>query len=269
MDEPVVVCGATGTVGSRLVARLVERGVKVRGVARHPGHYSGPQGVELVDADLRDPAQAEKVLEGAGSVYLTPPETGNHPIQNERSVAENVINAAAKHKVKHLIIHTVVKAKQGNTGVRIIDNKKEIERLVKASGVPYTILRPGWFLQNLAVSRDEIEKGILRIPLPERREFAGVSAADVAEAAARFLQKGPQNRGFDVHVEGGVSCGDLSEAASETVGRAGRFEESRLEELLERQAIETPRRELVRERWTGSPLPSCARPMTTFLPPRG
>lgn len=225
MEEPVVIIGITGNVGSRVATKLANKGVQVRGVARDPTSFAGPESVELQAADLSTPQEAARVLKGARSVYLTLPEKGEDPFALERLVAENVIDAAKREGIRHLVLHTALQADQGNTGVKILDNKTAIERRVKESGIPYTILRPGWFMQNLFAAKPYMEQGTLSMPLPASRRIGGVSVEDVANAAVGFLEAGPQNRGFDLHVPGGVTCDKLCQAASQARGKPVTFQE--------------------------------------------
>lgn len=123
------------------------------------------------------------------------------------------------------MLHTALQADRGGTGVRILDNKTPIEEAVQRSGVPYTILRPGWFLQNLLGAKPYLEQGVLSMPFPAQRRIGGVSVEDVANAAVGFLEKGPENRGFDLHLPVGVTCGMLCEAVGKAAARPVHFQE--------------------------------------------
>lgn len=191
MEEPVVIVGVTGNVGSRVADKLAAQGVRVRGVARDPSRYQGGSGLELLKADLTDPRQTEEALEGAGAAYLTLPESGEDPLGLERAVAENVVEVARRQGVRHLILHTALQSDKGDTGVGILDNKHGIEAAVEASGVPYTILRPGWFIQNLFLAKPYLEQGFFSLPVPPERRIGGVSIEDIATAAVGFLHQGP------------------------------------------------------------------------------
>lgn len=249
MDGPVTVVGVTGNVGSRVARKLAAKGVAVRGVARDPSGFGAQAGVELVRADLTRPEEAQRALQGAKAVYLTPPEKGEDPLGLERKVAENVIEAAKRQRVGHLVLHTALQADRGNTGARILDNKHGIEQAVERSGVPYTILRPGWFLQNLFGAKPWLEQGTLSMPLPQERRVAAVSVEDVANAAVGFLEKGPQKRGFDLHLPGGVSCGLLCEAVGKAAGKPVEFQEFRepARQFVEGYPISAPHKDLYGE----------------------
>ena len=80
----ILVTGATGTVGRRVVEQLLERGEHVRAVTRDPARAEFPAGVDVVRGDLADPASLESALEGVtgvhlitfGGAYFAPLETG-------------------------------------------------------------------------------------------------------------------------------------------------------------------------------------------------
>src|SRR5918996_1309370 len=121
METQVSVVGVTGTVGSRVPAKLAQKGIQVRGIARDPSRFAGPANVELM---------------------------GEDPLALERAVGLNVIEAAQHANIEHLVLHTALQSDRGNIVVGIIANKRLLEHAAEASGIGYTILRPGWFLQN-------------------------------------------------------------------------------------------------------------------------
>lgn len=215
--ETITVIGATGTVGSRLTRRLAARGSRVRAICRNPGEWDA--GIEAVSADLTDPQQALDALEGTDGVYLTPPLAGDDLFATERTVAGNVLDAAVKHDVAHLVMHTAVHADRGDTGARILDNKTPIERRLAESGIGYTILRPAWFLQNLWAARDYLEQGVASMPWPGDMVWAATDVEDVVTAAVAFFDHGPANRAFDVHTPGGITGEQIAAAPTLVLGR--------------------------------------------------
>ena len=213
----IAVVGATGTIGSRVVSALAAEGAQVRAIARKPA-AAGEQ-AQVHAADLTDADAAIAALDGASAVYLTPPLGGDDPAGLERTVCANVIEAAAKHGTEHIVMHTAVRADRGDTGARILDNKTPIEQALAASGIGYTILRPAWFLQNLWMARGYLEQGVVSMPWPADMAWAATDINDIVRAAVRFLNQGPANRGFDVHVPGGITGQQIAEAATRVLGR--------------------------------------------------
>lgn len=220
----IAVVGASGTIGSRLVPRLQQRGHRVRAISRTPGPAS--EGLDLVAADLTDPDEAVRALDGADAVYLTPPLGGAEPLALETEVTGNVIEAARKHAVGHVVMHTALQADRGDTGCELLDNKTRAEQRLATSGVGYTILRPAWFLQNLWAARDYLHQGVLSLPWPGDMVWGATDADDLVTAAAALLDRGPANRGFDLHIPGGVTGQGLASAAGAVLGRQVAYQEA-------------------------------------------
>lgn len=221
----IAVIGATGTIGRRLVGRLAAGGAEVRAVCRNPGEDWQP-GVEPVAADVTDQQQALDAIEGSDGVYLTTLFGGDDASGSGRQAADNVIDAALKHDVTHVVAHTAVRADRGDTGARILDDKTPIELRLAESGVGYTILRPGWFLQNLWAARDYLTQGVMSMPWPGDMVWAATDVEDIVGAAVAFFERGPANRGFDVHIPGGITGDAIAAAATRVLGHPVAYHEA-------------------------------------------
>lgn len=220
----IAVTGATGTVGSRIVARLADRGEQVRAVSRSPQTTGGS--VVAHPADLTDPAQAKRALAGASAVYLTPPLAGDDPTGTETAVCRNVVDAAMANGLEHIVMHSALRANRGDTGARILDNKTPIERAVADSGLGYTIIRPAWFLQNLWAAKDYLAQGVFSMPWPADMVWAATDVDDIANVAFAALERGPSNEAYDLHVPGGVTGAGLAAAATEVLGHEVAYQEA-------------------------------------------
>jgi len=220
----IAVVGATGTIGSRVAKRLAANGHQVRAIARSP--QNGVEGIQPFAADLTDADEARRALEGVSGVYLTPIEAGADPLALETRVATNVIDAAARDGVEHVVMHTALHADRGNTGAMVLDNKTALEEALADSGVGFTILRPPWFLQNLWAARDYLEQGVVSLPWPGDMVWGAVDVEDVARAAVAFFERGPAGRGFDIHIPGGITGDQLAAAASNVLGQDVSYQEA-------------------------------------------
>lgn len=221
----IAVAGVTGNIGSRVAAGLVSAGHEVVGLARNPND-GAPGGVRSVSADLTDAAEARDALEGVDALYLTPPEGGENPLALERGVVMTTLAAAREQGVGHVVMHTAVHADRGDTGAAIIDNKHEYERALAESGVGYTVLRPAWYLQNLFMAKGYLEQGMFSLPWPEDMTWAGTDIQDVADVAVHFLEAGPANRGYDIHLPGGITARDICSAVEAVTGQAVGYQEA-------------------------------------------
>lgn len=230
-DRVFVIVGATGTVGRRLVELLSASGVHVRAIARaRPPQAREP--VEWVEADIRNFAAAIRALKEATDVYIAPPEEGRDPLLNERTIVENVLHVAYRVGTRHVVMHTGLGTQRGASALRLADTKVQMERVLAGSGTPYTILRPGLFLERLLTVQAELARGVLEWPVPADVALPWVSAQDVAGAAAELLRRGPQNRSLDVHA-GLVTGAEVAQTAGRVLGHPVECrEEARLVERL-------------------------------------
>jgi uncharacterized protein YbjT (DUF2867 family) len=219
----VAVVGATGTIGSRVANALAEAGHEVIGLSRNPGNTAR---YRVLAVDLRDEAATDAALAGAHVVYLTTPEGGANPLEDEQAVVRNVIKGAARAGVKHIVMHTALRANRGDTGARILDNKTSLEAALRDSGVPFSILRPAWYLQNLFAAKPWLDQGMFSMPWPAGMVWAATDVDDVARAAVALIALGPTNRAFDIHQPGGVTAEAICRAVEAATGREIGYQES-------------------------------------------
>ncbi len=143
----ILVTGANGFVGSNLVRRLRKDGIGVRALVRNTSRAQRLRdlGAEVVPGDIADPASLEAAAAGCDRViHLV------GIIQEGRGFTfqsvhvegtRNVVEAAKKHGVKQFVYQSALGTRE-NAGSEYHRTKWEAEKLVKASGLPYTILRP-------------------------------------------------------------------------------------------------------------------------------
>ncbi len=239
IPQPVAIVGATGNVGSRLVEKLTKKGIEVRPIARDVSKLEGKKHCQCQKADLTKPEEAKRAIQGAKAVYIAPPQEGADPLGAKEAVVKNVVEAAKAAGVQHIIIHTALHADKGNTGNKIIDNMSKVERIVTGSGIPYTILRPAQFMQNLQGVKKNMQRGEMPMPQSAERRVAFVSADDIAEAAVGFFEKGPQNRGFDMHVPRAETGPQLAEEMARALGKPVNFHETQPAEHMKGMTVES------------------------------
>lgn len=147
----VLVVGATGSIGRLVVAEALRRGHTVRALVR-PGRrtHGLPPAAEIVEADLTRPSALATALGGADAVVFT------HGTHGGRDAAEQVDYGAVRNLLRarrgrtlRVALMTAIGLthREGsyNRSTGIPDWKRRGERLLRASGLPYTIVRPGWF----------------------------------------------------------------------------------------------------------------------------
>ena len=221
-QKNVAVVGVTGTIGSGVAAALAKDGHNVIGLSRSARALEGGR---VIAVDLRNPMAANGALVGVDAIYLTLPMAGENPLADEQTIARNVIAAAKNLGVKHLVMHTALHADRGNTDARILDNKTPSERALRESGVPFSILRPAWYLQNLHGAKPWLDQGMFSMPWDANMIWAATDVNDVVKAAVALIAIGPTNRGFDIHQPGGVTAAAIGKAVQAATGRAIGYQE--------------------------------------------
>jgi len=189
MAHTYAVIGATGATGGAVAGALVERGLRVRAIARNPQSPRAQkllqQGIEIAAADLGDEQALSDAFAGVAGVFAvtTPFEEGP---DIEVAQGMHIIGAAAKARVPHLVYSSVSNADQ-HTGIPHFDSKAKIETALAASGVPHTIVGPTYFYDNLLGGIDELQSGRFSLPIPATTPLQQLSRRDLGRFVATIL----------------------------------------------------------------------------------
>jgi uncharacterized protein YbjT (DUF2867 family) len=178
----ILLTGATGTVGG-LTARRLPATEPVRLLTRDPRRAAGLAGprAEVVGGDFDDPDGLRRALTGVRSALLVTvdPLTSTHD--------ENFLTAARAAGVRHVVKVTTLSVTEPDATDLITEWQRENERLLRASGLAWTLLRPRAFMSNtLSWARSVREEGVVRAPNGDT-ETAAVDPRDIADVAVRAL----------------------------------------------------------------------------------
>lgn len=178
----ILVTGGTGNVGGMVVKELLKRGAKVRVLARkQPDEGKVPAGVEVALGDLLDPVSVEQAMQGVDKLFLL-----NAVVADELTQALIAYGIARRVGIKHVTYLSVFKAEQFRD-VPHFASKLALENALREFGVPYTILRPGYYMQNDGALKDVLTgSGIYPMPIGTAG-ICAVDVRDIAEAAATSL----------------------------------------------------------------------------------
>ena len=190
----VLVTGATGTVGSELVKALLQRGAGVRALTRNqPNPGTFPGAVEIALGDLTDPVSVAEAMKGVDELFLL---IGN--VADEHTQALTAYGLAKRAGLKHVTYLSVFKADQF-LEVPHFGAKYAVEEAIRLGGMPYTILRPGYFVQNERRLKPVLTgPGVYPIPAGNQG-LAVVDVRDIAELAAISLTaEGHKGKTYDL-----------------------------------------------------------------------
>src|SRR5919202_1143042 len=204
VERLILVTGATGKQGGAAARSLLDRGFRVRALTRDPQRPEAQalteQGAEVAQGDMEDRSAMNRVLEGAYGVFSVQNfwETGyDREVQQGKTVAE-VAKAAG---VEHFVYSSVGSAHR-QTGILHFDSKWEVEEHIRQIGLPYTILRPVFFMQNWEGMREHILSGTLAQPLDPDKTFQQVAVEDVGAFATMAFERPDEWIGREVDLAG-------------------------------------------------------------------
>jgi uncharacterized protein YbjT (DUF2867 family) len=219
--QPVLITGATGRVGRKVVDHLLEAGVPVRALSRRPETAELPAAVEVVAGDLTQPESLAAGLRGVSSVFLlwtAPPATVSAVAERLAAHVRRVVFLSSPHQTPHPFF------RQPNPMAVL---HADIERSLAESGLAATILRPGMFASNTWHwwASSIRQSGVVRWPYGAV-ETAPIDERDLAAVAARVLvEEGHAGRDYVLTGPESLSQAEQVRAIGEAIGRPIRFEE--------------------------------------------
>lgn len=163
----VLLTGATGYVGGRLLPMLVSAGHRVRCLARSPGHLEGraPAGVEVVEGNVLDYDSLPPAMEGVDAAYYlihSMGATGDFE-ERDRRAAENFARAAGAEGVRRIVY--LGGLGEGEDLSRHLASRQEVGRILRESAVPTIELRASIVLGSGSLSYEMIRALVERLPV--------------------------------------------------------------------------------------------------------
>lgn len=193
----ILITGAAGKTGRTVLRALTEKGELVKAAVFRAGQMQEIRALgakEVVLGDLRDANFIKHAVQGVSAVYHICPNM--HP--DEISIGDAIIAAAVaagiSHFVYHSVLHPQVEAMPHHW------NKMRVEEGLFESGLPYTILQPATYMQNLLVNWEDLyKKGVYTVPYAVESQIAMVDLEDVAQVAATVLTDASNNEKQPLH----------------------------------------------------------------------
>jgi uncharacterized protein YbjT (DUF2867 family) len=177
----ILITGASGTVGSRIVQRLAASGEDVKALVRTPGKIALPAGATEVVGDMGSATSMRAALSGVRTLFLL-----NAVAADETTQALMTLNLARDAGIERIVYLSVIHAEL-YTNVPHFTGKHTVERMIESLDMPATILRPAYFMQNDERIEPVIENyGVYPMPIG-KAGVRMVDVRDIAEIAAAEL----------------------------------------------------------------------------------
>ena len=215
----IVITGATGQLGYHVVEALLERSVPAgeivaagRSVDKLAG-FAG-RGVQVKAMDYADASSVASALKGARKVLLISGSEVGQRVEQHRTVIE-----AAKAEGVELLAYTSI-ANADSTGMKLAAEHQATEAILRDSGVPFVLLRNGWYLENYT---DQLPGTLAQGALAGSAgdgKVSGAARADYAHAAAAVLvAEGQAGKVYELGGDEAFSMADLAAEISAATGK--------------------------------------------------
>ena len=228
-EKTILVTGATGTVGSEVVKQLVSSpsssGYNIIRAAVHSQNkadrFRQYRGVEIVNMDYNKPETIADALNHVNKLFLL-----TLPSPNMADISSSLVKEAKKRNdLKHIVKLSVLEA-DAEPGTTIGRLHRQEEKIIEESGIPYTFLRSGAFMQNFVNFFGQTIKNQNAFYLPAGDgKVSFVDVRDIAAVATEILltkSSGSQqqkNKAYDITGHDALSYSQAAEILSGGIGK--------------------------------------------------
>ena len=185
----ILVTGATGQQGGSLARLLLQKKHKVHALTRNTQSTAAQdlrnRGAKILKGDLDDSDSLKRAVKDVQSIFLmgTPFEDGT---EGEIRRGKLMADIAKENNIDHIVYSSVANADK-NTGIPHFESKYKVEQHIKNLGIPYTIIGPAFFMENLL--GPGLEQGQLALPLSPSTILQQSALENIAEFTALVLER--------------------------------------------------------------------------------
>ncbi|MDE0198164.1 MAG: NmrA family NAD(P)-binding protein [Caldilineaceae bacterium] len=211
----ILVTGAAGKTGRAVLDALAQTGQPVRAWLRRPEQAKDLPASVTVIGDIADARLWKEACIGVDALYLMCPNMFPRELEVGRMAMEAARTAGVERIVYHSVLHPQTEEMPHHW------QKLRMEEEIFRGGLPFTILQPCAYMQNVVAYLDDIiTKGRYVVPYNIRARFALVDLADVALAAARILtESGHEGATYELAGPANLSSEDIAQAFTHRLQR--------------------------------------------------
>lgn len=211
----IAITGATGQLGRLVISKLKNKipAGDLVALARSPQKFAD-RDVEVREANYDKPETLNRALSGVDTLLLiSASEVGKRAVQHR-----NIINAAKANGVKWIVYTSLLHAE--TSSLSLAEEHTATERELKKAGIPYTLLRNGWYTENYTNSIPGALAGGAFIGSAGEGKLSLAARADYADAAVAVLTTpGQQGKTYELAGDEAYTLSDLAGEISKQTGK--------------------------------------------------
>ncbi|MEC4669809.1 MAG: NmrA/HSCARG family protein [Nitrospirota bacterium] len=224
--KTILVTGATGQQGGAVANSLLRQGQKVRVLTRNPDKAAGlaKAGAMIVKGDLTNRASLDAALQGVDGLFAMSTffEAG---LDAEVQQGKTLADAAKTANVGHYV-YTSVASTDRNSGIPHFETKWKVEQHIRRIGLPATILRPVWFMENFGTFARPSAEGALVLPLRPDTKMQMIAVRDIGEFGVAAFLRPAEFIGQDIDLAGDeLTMPEVARLFSRSLGREVRYQQ--------------------------------------------
>ncbi|MBE7433108.1 MAG: NmrA family NAD(P)-binding protein [Anaerolineales bacterium] len=223
----ILVTGAGGKTGKAIIKSLSNNQEDIYAFVHRQDQVaeiklSGAE--KIIVGDLRDESAIRSAMEAVRAVYHICPNMS----PEEDVIGRLVVGEAKKAGVEHFVYHSVL-----HPQIEVMNHhwqKMRVEEMLLESGIPFTVLQPAPYMQNLLTGwKNIVEEGALRVPYSVEAKFSFLDLEDLAEAARIVLtEPGHINAIYELAGTSPTSHAEVAEIFSRVLNRPVRAEKEEI-----------------------------------------
>ena len=213
----ILVTGATGTIGGEVARQLVAAGIKPRLLVRDPKKASDFSGkAELVQGDLAKPESLDAAFKGVEKLFLVTAGVDGPTLE------KNAIAAAKRAGVQHVVKLSVIGADQ--PAITFAKWHAEGEKALLASGLKWTLLRPGSFMSNTLFWLPTLKSQGAFYDSQGEGKYAPIDPADIGAVAVKALtEKGHEGKAYPMTGPASFTLTQQAAMLSKAIGKPVKY----------------------------------------------
>ena len=212
----ILITGAAGKTGQAIIRALSTRSVKIRALVHRTSQMYAVKSAgasTVFIGDMADEKQLAAAVSDVHIVYHICPNVSPHEVDFGRKILDASVREGIDRLVYHSVLHPQVEAMPHHWA------KMRVEELILQAGLPFTILQPAAYMENLLPYWKDIISGRLSLPYRPETRLGMVDLEDVAEVAAKVILE-PQHAGaiYELCGPGNYSQTELAYELGQALG---------------------------------------------------